>query len=160
MINQINKGDSVKHKTLSFRETRGVKPPVGVSQPSPPPHLGYHCRCCPRRRRRLVIDAAEPLEGCRQVGHRKGAGRGRHLRRAVDCLPKCARVHVPELARRAEGRLMAGAEVQGCRLTFETSGLKVMYYQGVEAGAFQRGVKPTSTCTALPRCAAADTATL
>ena len=43
-------------------------------------------------------------------------------------------------------------DVGVCRLTFETDGLKVMYFQGVETRCFQRGFKlMCSTCTAQPR---------
>ena len=46
--------------------------------------------------------------------------------------------------------------VGGCRLTFETNGLKALYFQEVETKWFQqRGVNLMSTCTALP-CSAAD----
>ena len=35
-------------------------------------------------------------------------------------------------------------------MTFETNGLKALYFQGVETKRFQHGVNMMSTCTALP----------
>ena len=60
---------------------------------------------------------------------------------------------VPHGRGRGGGRAERHLGVGGCRLTFESNGLKALYFQGVETKHFQRGVNLMSTCTAAqPRC--------